>query len=78
MPKSAETYCRAVKKVIPCSLGVLGLVEHRLQSLGTFHNGVKKLAYFEYRFPTHFGLLGHLYSPFFTDRPKLDKNLYSE
>ena len=40
MPKSAETYCRAVKKVIPRSLGVLGLGEKRLQSLSSFYNGV--------------------------------------
>ena len=41
--KSAATFCRAVKKVIPRSLDILGVGEHPLQSLGTFYNGAKKL-----------------------------------
>ena len=42
--------------------GVLGLGEHRLQSLSTFCNGVKKLAQFDGRFfwPvfSQYGLIG--------------------
>ena len=63
--KSAATYCRAVKKVIPRSLDILGVGEHPLQSLGTFYNGVKKLSRFEGRFFWPFGpvtdLLGSIF-----------------
>ena len=42
--KSTVTFWRGYANNNPCILGVLGLGEHRLQSLSTFHRVVKKLA----------------------------------
>ena len=41
--KRAETFYRIVFIQLPLTVNVLGLGEKRLQSLGTFYNGAKKL-----------------------------------
>ena len=42
-PKSVVTFWKGVRSPIPLYQGVLGLGEHRLQSLNTFYNVAKKL-----------------------------------